>query len=132
VNQDALHCLFLQDLEVFYANWNSDQVLSINDIASDDSGGNKQSFLTGTRPQTISAIDIYCEPGADDIFEVVIGTETGSIYHAALAFSDGNLEILEKFELMLELPDARTILDLKICQHKESFMVLAITDSTLY
>lgn len=130
VDLQGQHCLFLQDLEIFAASWNSNEIISINDLVTADGSSGK--FLTGARPQTISAIDIHVEPGQDEVFEVVFGTEAGGIYHAAFFAQDGKLEMLEKFEMVLELPEARAILDLKVAQLGDSCIVLAVTDSCLY
>ena len=67
------------------------------------------------------------------MFEIVFGTQAGSIYHGAFNFNDeGKLEMLEKFEMVLELPEARAILDLKVAQLGDSNLLLAVTDSCLY
>lgn len=139
VDREGIHCLFLYDYDVYFATWNDDrsksQIHSINELLQEEAGHDgRQSFLTGNRPRAIRAIDIYHEPGDHEMFELVFATQDGSIFHSALAYDadTGKLEILEKFDCMLELPDSRAILDLKIVRIQESFMVLAVTDNCLY
>jgi len=55
------------------------------------------------------------------------------VFHAALDYSDGNFEVLEPFANVLELPDGKAILDIKIASIGfAQNIVLAITDSSLY
>jgi hypothetical protein len=42
-----------------------------------------------------------------------LGTKDGKIYHAAFDYSQGNLEVADPFSCVLEIPDAKAILDLK-------------------
>ena len=62
----------------------------------------------------------------------MFGTEAGGIYHAAFVVEEGRIEVLEKFECVVELPEARAILDIKVAQLSDSSLILAVTDSCLY
>ena len=139
VDRQGIFCLFLYDYDVYFAAWNDrgsrSQIHSINELLQEETGNDgRQKFLTGNRPRAIRAIDMYHEPDDQSVFEIVLATQDGSIFHAALGYDpdEGKLEFIEKFECMLELPDSRAILDLKIVRVQESFMVLAATENCLY
>ena len=73
-----------------------------------------QNFLTGSRPSPIVAIDVHHDPGVHDLFEILLGTQDGRIFHAVLAYEGAKLEIIESFACVVELPENRAIQDIKI------------------
>jgi len=73
-----------------------------------------QAKSMSSRPRAFKSIDIYHEEGEDTFFEIVLGTLDGQIFHAALDYSNGSIEVVEPFTFMLELIDAKAILDIKI------------------
>ena len=76
------------------------------------------------------------EISAEDefVFEILVGTTDGQIFHASIEFDPARgLEIFEPFESVLELPNAKAILDLKVAKiNYESIIIMAITESNLY
>jgi len=88
----------------------------------------------GTRVSAFKSVDLLINPGDDDsYFEIVLGTQDGQIFHAVLEYSGGRFEVIENFTNVLELPDGKAILDLKVASIGSSqHIVMAITDSSLY
>ena len=67
-----------------------------------------------TRPRAFRSVDIYHDAGEQNFFEILLGTQDGQIYHAALEYSNAGLDVAEHFTSVIEIPDAKAILDLKI------------------
>jgi hypothetical protein len=127
VDRSGMHCVLMSDNELFYVNWKHDRIYVI-DIGGKDAGGEAQR-PSGLRSVEISAEDEY-------VFEILVGTTDGQIFHASIEFdpdSARGLDIFEPFESVLELPNAKAILDLKVAKiNYESIIIMAITESNLY
>lgn len=90
-----------------------------------------ESMETKTRPRAFRSVDI--EASDESVFEILLGTQDGQIFHAVVEYSPAGFEVLEPLTCVLELPDGKAILDIKIANI--SFgqnIVLAVTDSSLY
>lgn len=115
VDREGVHCILVQDYELFYINYNGNQVHKISSLSQDGSGTmSDQNFLTGSRPSPIVAVDVHHDPGEISLFEIIFGTQDGRIFHAVLEYSNNRLEIIENFACVVEVPENRAILDLKI------------------
>lgn len=133
VDREGVHCLLVYDYELFYMNYYGNQVHKVSSLSQEDGQMGDQNFLTGSRPSPIVAIDVHHDPGELNLFEIILGTQDGRIFHAVLEYSNNKLEIIENFACVVELPENRAILDLKIASFEgQQFMVLAITESSLY
>lgn len=85
-------------------------------------------------------MDIFHEAGDHEFFEILLGTHDGCIYHAAFEYSSQRLregkqpfEVVEEFTCVLEVPDSKAILDIKMANiNFDSYVVLAVTESSLY
>lgn len=108
VDARGLHCFFLAEHEIYYNHWNSNRVYQIT-TRTDNSA----------QPKSFRSLDLsYVSPGDFDIFEILVGTEDGQIYHACLNFSPGKntLDYLDTLKNVFETGDYRPILDLKIAK----------------
>lgn len=77
VDPRGLHCFFLAEHEIFYNHWSSNRVFQITTSSKLDS-------QTSTQPRTFRSIDLqYVSPKNFDIFEILVGTDDGNIYHSA-------------------------------------------------
>lgn len=107
VDREGQHCILICDHELFYLNWKDNRVFPISTSGSD------------SRPRAFQSIDIHHEVGEENFFEVLLGTQDGQIFHAALEYSQGGakgsaLEVVEPFTHVIEMPGAGPVLDLKI------------------
>lgn len=133
VDREGVHCLLVYDYELFYINFYGNQVHKVSSLSQEDGQMGDQNFLTGSRPSPIVAIDVHHDPGELNLFEIILGTQDGRIFHAVLEYQNNRLEIIENFACVVELPEHRAILDLKIASFEsQQFMILAITESSLY
>jgi hypothetical protein len=41
VDREGVHCIIVSDYELFYNNWESDQIISINSICSNKTSNNE-------------------------------------------------------------------------------------------
>ena len=125
VSRDGNHAILLAEHELFYNNWNDNQIIQLDKLLLDSME------KKGTRVSAFKSVDILQE--GDSTFDILLGTQDGQVFHAALDYSDGNFEVLEPFANVLELPDGKAILDIKIASIGfAQNIVLAITDSSLY
>ena len=71
-----------------------------------------------SRPRAFKCIDIYQSAEDATWFEIVVGTVDGQIFYAELEYTknlkEGSIAVVEPFTFMLELVDAKAILDIKI------------------
>mmetsp|Transcript_34579 Transcript_34579/g.52888 ORF Transcript_34579/g.52888 Transcript_34579/m.52888 type:complete len:268 (+) Transcript_34579:218-1021(+) len=135
VDSEGVHCLLMAENELFYCNWADDNIHTINTYSVESQGhhNSRSSTLAGSRFRSFQSIDIFHEPGDHEFFQLLVGTRDGQIYHAALEFSPAGLELVEPFSSVLEIPDAKPILDLKIASITfDQNIVLAVTESSLY
>ena len=78
VDPRGLHCFFLAEHEIFYNHWSSNRVFQ---VASTHSGASS----TTSQPKSFKSIDLqYVAPKEYDLFEILLGTEDGQIFHACL------------------------------------------------
>jgi len=123
VDRKGMHCFLLADHEIYYNNWANDRVhqIPVNVDGSDQA-------------RAFKSIDIcYLDDDDLNIFEVLIGSEDGQIFHACIQVTEDQVEILDgEFKQVLETVDFRPILDIKIAKINNNYLVLAVTDSSLY
>lgn len=125
VDRTGMHCVLMSEHELFYVNWDHDRI-DLIDISGKDTGGDYQ------RPCGLRSVELSAED--DSVFEILLGTSDGQIYHASIEFDPHRgLDIFEPFESVLEIPNAKAILDLKVAKISyDSIIVMAITESNLY
>ena len=104
VDREGMHCILLAEHELFYCNWEDNHIYQINTMGQEGT----------TRPRAFRSVDIYHDAGEQNFFEILLGTQDGQIYHAALEYSNAGLDVAEHFTSVIEIPDAKAILDLKI------------------
>ena len=117
VDKEGQHCILLAEHELFYCNWNDDRIYPIDTLGQEAGGapGNQgnSNFLAGQRPRAFRSVDIY-HAGGLNFFELLLGTQDGQIFYAALEYSQNGLEVVEPFTSVIEISDAKAILDIKI------------------
>jgi len=119
VDGEGQHCILLAENELFYCNWNDNSLYQINTTREEGGAGGlpgnqgNSNFLAGQRPRAFRSVDIY-HAGGLNFFELLLGTQDGQIFHAALEYSQHGLEVVEPFTSVIEIPDAKAILDIKI------------------
>jgi hypothetical protein len=62
------------------------------------------------------------------MFEIILGTEDGQIYHACLQYTPKMLEIIDPFVLVMDTHEYRPIYDIKMAKISNRQIILAITD----
>ena len=67
-------------------------------------------------------------------FELILGSEDGQIFHGAIQIDkeSGRPQMLEPFKSVVQTPEYSAILDLKVTQVKDTFLVLAASATKLY
>ena len=128
VDKDGVHCILMSEHELFYCNWNDNHIYQINTNVQDSASG--RGFAG---PRGFRSIEIFHEDGDQNCFEILLGTKDGQIYHTAMEYSDGSLEVFEHLSSVIELPEAKEVLDIKIASFADDEkVVLAVTETTLY
>ena len=127
VDPKGLHCFMLAEHEIYYNHWKSNVVYLLN---VNSSGGTHFK----DQPEAYKSIDIfYVTPNDPDAFEIILGTETGGIYHSCIVYQDKQgIQIIEPFIKVLDTKSMTPILDMKICKILDRFLILAVTDSILF
>ena len=142
VDQQGMHCVLLADHEIFYCNWDGDRLWKISTSAKEGQGDAGPNVMPGHKPPPFRSVDISSD---DACFDLLVGTQDGQIFHALVEYNEdaGQTYPLtyppdETFASVLELPDAKAILDLKIATVRDASqlpvwtVVLAATESGLY
>jgi len=124
VDPRGLHAFFLAEHEVFYNHWSSPRVFQVQ----------VTQLGAAQQPKAFKSIDLqYVAPREYDLFEILLGTEDGQIFHACLQFSPkAGLETIDALKHVFDTGEYRAILDLKIAKISGNQIVLAITDQTLH
>lgn len=71
-------------------------------------------------------------PSDLNMFELVLGTEDGQLYHTCLSYSPKFLEVVDPLVLLLDTQTYLPIHDIKLAKISNKQIVLAITDSSLH
>jgi len=71
----------LAEHEIFYNNWADQQIYQIDKLLLDS-----MSKSSVVRPRAFRSVDIVEEQGGG-FFEILLGTQDGQIFHAALDYS---------------------------------------------
>ena len=82
----------------------------------------------------IKSIDIKVFEDSDDkLFEVVLGTACGHILHGCLMAEphEGNCQIIDKFDQLIEIDDMEPIVDIKIVKIKTFVSIIAVSPTKL-
>lgn len=123
VDAKGIHCFLLTEHEIYYNNWNSSKVFQVNTTVA---GGSSQL-------KSFRSLDLqYVSPSDLNMFELVLGTEDGQLYHACLNYSPKLLEVVDPLVLLLDTQQYRPIYDLKLAKISSKQIVLAITENTLH
>ena len=72
--------------------------------------------------------------GGENHFQLLVGTQDGSLYHASLARDEGPWETEEgnEFTRVLQLPDKKAILGIQMCSLDGVNVVFVVTENNLY
>lgn len=134
VSRQGSHCILLAEHELFYNNWADNTIIQLDRVLLDSMVEGRSASMAGTsRPRAFRSVDVYQAPDDDTLFEILLGTQDGQIFHAALLYCDGQLEVIEPFESVLELTDSKAILDIKMARVSfDQHVILAVTESSLY
>lgn len=110
--------------EIYYNHFNSE---SVHQLQIDSVKGSQVAFRS---------IDILKFSDKDpNFFEVVLGSEEGHIFHGAIQVDKDKgyfPDVCEPFKPVLQTPEYSSVLDIKVTQIKDVYLVLAISATKLY
>lgn len=118
----GMHAFFLCENELFYNNFYSKKVHEVR-----------------LNPQIgiIRSVEFYFENSSEqDVFEILIGTEQGQVFHGCIMHENDNLNYLDDFVQVLDVPSLRPILEIKVQKVRISKTTKVVTllacDSSIY
>ena len=142
VSRDGEHCIMMAEHELFYNQWadasdadpfqiqqkqaneleQNDEIVELNKTLFPE---NKEGHLTYRSVEML---------GGENHFQLLVGTQDGSLYHASLARDEGPWETEEgnEFTRVLQLPDKKAILGIQMCSLDGVNVVFVVTENNLY
>lgn len=118
----GLHGFFLCENELFYNHFRSRKIHEVR---------------LNTNTGIVRSVEIYQENSNEtDVFEILVGTEQGQVFHGCIMVENDSLNYLDDFVQVLDVPSLRPILEIKVqrvrLNKKTKTVALLACDSSIY